>query len=148
MIVISTPTKSRAPTQFTAFPFASLCVFQGQILAAGPSGIFTLEGNTDNGAPIDAYLTLPDYRTGGSFRPHCVHIDGEGGPLDVTVTMDQGDPHTKRASSPKTGHHRKEVKPDRIYPGGSMALKIANVAGGDFAIDGLDVSFTNIGKRP
>ena len=48
--------ENNAPTQYSNFAFTGLCLFNSVVLASGSSGIFTLDGITDNTINISAWF--------------------------------------------------------------------------------------------
>ena len=59
MICFDTNLKGHATTQFMDFDFNSLVKFAGKYRAASAAGLFTLGGDSDDGADIDASFELP-----------------------------------------------------------------------------------------
>jgi hypothetical protein len=143
---------NKVVSEYQNYNFNSACKFNGIYLGADKStGVHILSGKDDNGTPIDASITLGDSNFGVTnlkFIPEMlVNYFGDGleisilrdqkvemddtdaiinGPYDVPATFDSR-VQTKRARFPKG------------YESGYWQFKAANVQGGDFNIESLEI---------
>ena len=138
--------KNRAVTQFMPYEFNSFCNFKGRQLAAGPDGLFSLGGDTDNEIEITAFIEtvlsawgeqsvkrprycLLDYRSDGDVLLSI--IDAELLEINqVEVPTQSGTlPQAVRFSVPRTVARK------------FWKFKIENSEGSDFLLNRLDVFF-------
>jgi len=140
-----------APSQFINYPFKSLCVFNDKILAAGPGGLFTIEGNEDNGGTIEAYAKLPTTDLGMSnqkrLRKMYVGYESDG-EVDITVQLDERPGHDFRLSPTSSFQHGAELNGRRDQKGRYLSLTIKNIDGSDFSIDSIDALINILGRKP
>ena len=141
-MIIAMQLKNLAATQYD-LDFNSVTVFNGKFIFAG-AGIFSLGGDTDNGARINAYAELSPHFTGGAFRPRSIDLGGDEN-VDLVVSMDGRAEEYPMSNS--EGQKRRKVVCRRVKPGSYMTVKIKNRLGGDFSVDSLDAVLTNNGKR-
>ena len=78
-------------SKFTNYGFNSYAVINGKAVAGSASGLFLLEGDTDNGTPIIATVTTPALNF-GTYLPKKLRGFRIGGRFDgdVTITADNG----------------------------------------------------------
>jgi hypothetical protein len=140
-----------AATQFINYPFKSLCVFNDKILAAGPDGLFTIEGNKDNGGDIEAYAKLPTTDLGSSnqkrIRKMFVGYESNGN-VDIGVQVDEMPGHDFRLRPTANGQHGSELNGRRDQKGRYLSITIKNVDGSDFSIDSIDALVNILGRKP
>ena len=81
--------KNLAVSEYTGFNFNSFVFFNGKYLAAGPSGIHVLEGDTDNGEPIISLIKTGHIPT-GSARARDIYLMGRSdAQMRVTLIGDE-----------------------------------------------------------
>ena len=139
-------TDLRAVTEYRNVPFDSFAILNGRTYAAGDGGIFELAGNTDDGKPISAWFRpfLTNFGTQKMKRVTDIWLGTSATGLFVKV-------HTR---NPATGQMTEDVYPvqhthgdgtdkGRVKVGRGLTsnwwtLTVQNVAGADFAIDGIE----------
>ena len=139
-------TELRAVTEYHNVPFDSFAILNGRTYGAGDGGIFELAGNTDNGSPINAWFRpfLTDFGAAKMKRVSDIWIGTSAKGLLVKVHTK--DPATGNVTediypveySHGTGNEKCRVKVGRGLTSHWWTLTVANVAGADFAIDGID----------
>lgn len=139
-------TELRAVTEYRNVPFDSFAILNGRTYGAGDGGIFELAGNTDNGSPINAWFRpfLTDFGAAKMKRVSDIWIGTSAKGLLVKVHTK--DPATGNVTediypveySHGTGNDKCRVKVGRGLTSHWWTLTVANVAGADFAIDGID----------
>jgi hypothetical protein len=138
--------KARAATQFLHYEFNSFCSFKGRQLAAGPDGLFTMGGDTDNGAEITAWFetVLSAWGSQTIKRPRFCYLDyiSDGGlqlilldgDLNEQAKLDVG---TQSGSLPQIV----KIPVPRTVAEKFWKFRVENTAGAGFHINGLDVFF-------
>jgi len=145
MLALHLNLKNRAPTQFTDYPFNSFCNFKGRQLAAGPSGLFTIGGDDDNGSDVEAFVetVLSDWGAISVKRPRFCYLSFLGG--EVVLSVIDGDLTEQAAmdilSTSDTLPEVKQVSVPRTVAQRFWKFKVANKDGARFSIDGLSVFF-------
>ena len=140
-------------SQYSGFDFNSLCVFNGQYIGVSESGVFLLEGDSDNGADIDAFVELPNTDLGDSrqkrARSALIGYEADGD-LELTVTLDETteQTHTLRRNIGSQAQQSGMVPLNRTQPGRYVQMKSANVGGCDFALDQVAIKPTLTGRKP
>lgn len=139
-------TDLRALTEYRNVPFDSFAILNGRTYAAGENGIFELAGTTDDGAPIDAWITpfLTDFGTQKFKRVSDIWIGGMG--QDLYVKVHSRDPATGVKTEDLYSVVRKQdagAAPGRVEVGRGIkstyfGLSLHNVDGADFELDSID----------
>lgn len=146
MTTLSTNLKfQKATTQFTNFPFNSMCNFNGKQLGAGPAGLCEMGGGTDAGVAISAYFE-PVRSDWGMTNPKRVRFMYFGyecdGALTVTITGEDGKNSVATIPCKSAGAQQHcRVTVSRQVHGRYLAFKIGNTNGADFSIDAVDAMF-------
>jgi hypothetical protein len=131
--------------QYQGFNFNSMVRFGNRFLSANSTGIFTIGGNTDNGAPIQSEMELPahDLGTQNKKRIRFLYLGYEtSGTLSVKATFDQ-----KKASSAtkpianleKDVQQRNRVSFPRNVQGRYITINVKNVNGAFFGINSIEI---------
>jgi hypothetical protein len=145
MLALHLNLKNRAPTQFTDYPFNSFCNFKGRQLAAGPSGLFTIGGDDDNGSDVEAFVetVLSNWGTQNVKRPRFCYLSFMGGPLTFSVIDGELEEKSTIDLSPEDGDlpEVEQFHVPRTVAQRFWKFKIANKDGARFSIDGLSVFF-------
>lgn len=129
-------------SQYHSFNFNSMCVFNGVPLGANENGIFSLDGDTDNGEEIDSTIELPlsDFGSSRSKRLRRVFVGYEAeGSLDLSVATDEVDEHTETLTATAANQHGSYVSIPRSLKGRYWSVKIGNQDGCDFSIDEISI---------
>ena len=133
--------KRLAAWQVRNFPFNSMCVFNGNPIAASEDGIFTLDtGDDDNGTEIDAVVELVtttfNYLGVKRFRKAYVGYEASGD-LTLTITIDQYNTkvYTLTNGDINQLQHRDVLDMTRDLKGVYWQWRIENIDGCDFSID-------------
>ena len=127
-----------ATTQYLNFEFNSLVNFNGVALGANESGIFTLNGETDNGVPIEAYFepVVSDIGLTNPKRMRYIYTELRiQGSLDIKISVDGGTVKSYRVSGVDMKAKRVRTTVSRIHQGTYWLYQFRNVAGADFSID-------------
>ena len=145
MFALNLNLKNRAATQFMAYPFNSFCLFKGRRLAAGPSGLFTIGGDDDNGEDIQAFFetVLSDWGAIQVKRPRFCFVSFLEGPLELSV-VNGDETVSAMVEIPSTTDDLPEIKQVSVPRTTAQRLwkfKFANVDGSKFGVDGLSVFF-------
>lgn len=136
-------TQRHALTTYDHLPFAALAQVDGVYLAAGPGGLFVLEGATDDSALIaaSARLGITDFGDPQVKRVDMIYVNYRtDGALSLNVTTDD----TATYSYPLTAHGNERLNTTRVKIGKGARgvywqLALANVNGADFDLERLDV---------
>jgi len=143
MQTVRTNMKGIASTQYSNYPFTGFCIFNGQIVGAGPGGISKLcTGDDDDGTDIDAYF-IPLMSNFGSMnekRVEFIYTSYQAdGNIKVSITGDE-----KTTIGPYTiitnltqGQQRRGTRVGRGLSWTYGTLKIENVDGSYFAVDAI-----------
>lgn len=142
-------------SQYSNYPFNSLCVFNSQLLGANEDGIFVLSsGNTDNDVEIDAEFELAESDLGiyKDKRIRSLQIGGIfSGNLEVSVKADGSESEYALLSPGISGlkYGNSKVAVNWENKGRYFGVKVANVNGSDFSIDSISglVTVTNLPSK-
>jgi hypothetical protein len=139
--------KNLAISEYTGINFNSFAFFNGKYLAAGPSGIHVLEGDTDNGEPIISLIKTGHIPT-GSARARDIYLMGRSdAQMRVTLIGDEEEESREEADYliSKLGEDR-VVTPrgmDPVY----LQIAVENSQGGDFDLDSIQVFGEGLKRR-
>jgi hypothetical protein len=140
---IALNTGNLAPSQYAGLNFNSLCVFNGEILGAGETGLFELTGEDDNGTDIVAFFQVPSTDLGIPKIKKVRSLITSGyteGNLSITVIIDN-DEETEYTivafGSMDTGSVKVDLNSDD--EGRFVGLLVENINGADFSIDAMDL---------
>lgn len=143
MQTIRTNLKNNASTQYTNYPFTSMCMCNGKVLGAGPDGLFRLGcGDTDNGTQIDAYFEPMTSNLGyvGRTRLFFVYLEISCvNDIEIDVTIDKV--YLSTLTVPSTGGKfiYVSVKGRRSFKGNFFTFNVKNTLGGDFSVHTINV---------
>lgn len=149
-------TRTRAVTEYEAFDYNSLATFHGRLYGAGAAGLYRLEGATDAGTPIDAYLRTAMQRLAdgrASRVPDVLLGFRANGALQLKVTItDPKDGQRKShvydlVHTPNGSHQAGRFKVGRGLKSIYGAFELSNVAGADFALDVLSIRPLALDRR-
>lgn len=139
-----------ATSQWSALPFTSMVKAGGRVLAAGPTGLFVMGGDSDAGGNIDARIVLPETDFGVSNRKALRSVDFglDGGPLEVGTLSDG---QHARSYLLDEDVARRAPLGQRLYVGSDSlgrywTISVENRDGSDFEIDAMEVSVVVRGK--
>jgi hypothetical protein len=148
--------RTLAASQYSGWDFTSMVEFNGQVVAFGPAGVCELGGETDQGTQIDALVDLPttDFGLFEDKRLESVRLGGQSfGSLKLTFTADET---ASREQSVTLGavrlneaeHTRTAIlRRVRGAVGASWRVRVENVIGGDFSLDGLQLLVAVLKRR-
>lgn len=140
-------TANRAVTEYDAFDYNSLAWFGGKLYGAGAAGLYRLEGNTDAGQPIQAFVRTAmkriaggkaarisdaylGFRANGELQLKVIVNDNAGRKVGYVYDL---------VSAPKGASQPGKFDVGRGIKSVYMAFELGNVAGADFAIDVLEI---------
>jgi len=160
VIGICLNTEINAISQYADFSFDSMCVFNGEIIGAGSSGIYTHDGDNDGTNSILAFFELfaTNLGTTKQKRIKRIFIDGTFmGFLQSTSIFDTADGTTYTSiCSPTLVSSQLKVPMNYTDNGEYISLRICNIDGSDFSVDNIDADisllalpakqYTNIGR--
>lgn len=139
MLTLDTNLKTaNATTQYTNFNFNSFVNFKGVALAADDQGIFSLDGDTDNGADIDAYFepVVSDIGVIGPKRMRYLYTELRlHGSLDIRISVDDGAVLVYQITDTNLRARRHRTTISRALHGTYWLYQFRNVAGADFSVD-------------
>lgn len=139
MLTLDTNLKTaNATTQYVNFDFNSMVNFNGIALAANETGIFTLNGETDNTVAIDAYFepVTSDLGVIGPKRQRYLYTEAKlNGSIDINISVDNGSVQSYRITETtrKPMRHRNTIS--KALHGTYWLYQFRNVNGADFSID-------------
>jgi hypothetical protein len=145
-----------AASQYSGWSFNSLVEFNGQVVGFGPDGVCELGGETDNGTQIAALVDLPTTDLGlfEDKRLEAVRLGGQSsGSVKLTFTPDEttANQQTVTIGAVRSGeaeHTRTSIlRRVRNADGAYWRVRIENVIGGDFSLDGLQLLVAVLKRR-
>lgn len=159
--VLAMNAATKGLTEFTNYTANSFALFNGQHLLANGTGVFAMEGDTDNGAAINALVQLPttDYREleGGDSDVRAdalkrvieafvgYRTDGD---LVLTVIADEGVTYEYRLhATGLTGIHTARAKFRKGVTGRYWQLQLRNENGADFELESIEAIVKGLGRR-
>lgn len=132
-----------AVSHYTNYPFDNIVRFGDRFYGIKADGVFALEGNTDDGAPIQTNVTtfMTDFGSQNNKRVLWVYLLGRlDDGMHVTVHADEGLSYTYRTDGANDGTMRTHrAKVGRGLKGNYFSFTFENVDGADFEIDHVDV---------
>lgn len=135
---------NKALTQFVEYNFNSFCEFNGLVLGANEDGIYSLDGDDDDGSDIDAFFEVGPDQLGRANhkRLRRAYFTGEfEGDMTLTVKNDESNSRTYQAKpSNKTMlEHEFSVNIGRDGIGYNWWFRVDNLDGCDFSIDAISL---------
>lgn len=142
---VSINLKQIAVSQIRNLNFNSMCVFNGNVLASGDAGLFTIDtADTDNGTEINSIVELVttnfNYLGNKRFRKAYVGYETSGN-IKISVKVNESNtfksyilPITKTDQT----QHRDLLPLTRDQKGTYWTFKIENINGIDFSIDHIE----------
>lgn len=130
------------PMEYTNFGFNSIIVYNSNVYLSNSSGLYLLGGTTDDGSNIDAYFQTHDY----DFKSNKLktvletNVGVKGGPVSVASAHDST-LNSARDTISSTGFRTKRVKHPKGLKQRYWGVRIDNVQGSSFEIDGLEVVY-------
>ncbi|WP_158683566.1 hypothetical protein [Burkholderia sp. BE12] len=144
-------TEQMGVTTYSNFPFNSFAQFGGVYLAASSAGIFTLGGNTDNGALIQAAarVGITDFSTSHLKRVDRVYVGYRtDGNLVLRVFTDEV---TQRdyllTATGKSGLHGNHVRLGKGLVARYWQFEVRNQNGADFELNAIELKPTQLRRR-
>ncbi len=137
-----------AASFYEDFKFNSFALIDGQYFGANASGIFAIGGNDDDGADINAVVTLgkSDLDAPTNKRVPAVYASAESElPLRLTCRV-EGEAYTYELDRETGEMSVSKAKPGKGLSGVYWELEVSNQQGADFTIDKLEI-ITEPGKR-
>lgn len=127
-----------AMTRYTDYPFQHIVRFKGHSYGFDATGGYLLEGETDDGDDINAFIQLPDWDFGVSNEkavPY-FYIGTKSEQLIISATVDEK--KTVSAATQMAGRNKRAKFPRRLQ-GVYWSHKIANINGGAMDIDDIQI---------
>ena len=151
--------KNKVVSVYENFNFNSACKLNGVYLGAASDGIHILSGADDKGTKIDASITMGDSDFGlpnVKMIPE-LFLTLSGGEMEVYVSRDQeaemGDAENDvrgpyPVPAPVEGKTQtKRAKLPQGFQGGHWQFKVANVDGGDFNLQSIEIPVEKSNRR-
>lgn len=140
---------NKASSQYTGYPFNSLVVHNGRVLAAGPGGLVEIGGDDDDGDPIVPSILLGKTDFGSTFEKGLdgvyVGIETDG---DVHVKIHTDDGRVREYRGGPTGTMRSRfVKPGKGMKSRYWQAEIVVPGGEDFTLDTVELVPIKTTKR-
>lgn len=153
MISLDLNILENASGQFTNYDFASMVVFDGKLVLAGPAGIMEQDNSgTDNGTAITAW-----YKTGGTdfgsirqkrLRKAYASYEAYGSGLTVGVYIDETLAYTENLSPTNSVQESAKINGRRSGKGSTIAFKFSNISGADFSVNALEITPIILNTKP
>jgi hypothetical protein len=151
--VVAVNVQNGAVTEYSNFEFNSLTRFNGKTLAAGDNGIFSLEGETDDGADIDAAVTFPlgDAGSLNQKRPadaYGHYVSPKNMLLSVAAKGESFDYDLPQNDSDDVGEVEVHKAPlGKGFKSARHQFGVRNVEGADFEYAKLVVNLNDTGRQ-
>lgn len=136
-------------TRYTNFPFTHVVRYKNSYYGANSTGLYLLEGTTDDGAaiPFDVKTAMTDFKSSMKKTLASAYFSGRFGPAStITLTAGEGTPVAYSFSTPRgqaAQNHRqvfgKGLK-ERYY-----ALEVAGT--GTLELDGIEMDVAKLSRR-
>jgi hypothetical protein len=142
--------KTGALTEYSNYPFNSICQFNGRYLGASSSGLFKLTGDTDNGTEIPAHIKTGklDFGTSQLKRIKDVYVALQTlGDWQVAIVTDENIKRTYATVDGEIVPHTGRVNCAKGSKGRYHSIGVANVAGADFEIDNIEINADVLSRR-
>jgi hypothetical protein len=140
---IALNTENFAPSQYAGLNFNSLCVFNGEILGAGETGLVELTGEDDDGTEIYSLFQIPSTDLGlpkvKKVRSLVISGYTKGNLLITAVADNTEKTEYVVVSSGEIGTNNFKVDLSSIDEGRFVGLIVENINGADFSIDAMDL---------
>ena len=128
--------KQRAVTNFSGFDFTSAVQAQGLVLLAGPDGLYSVGGATDDGSKIDASFATGEMNVndGKKSRVRAVVAGGEtSGDMGVEINYTDGTAYTEPLDQTSMMANGR-----RTGVGKYLKMTFSNKNGESFLIDSIN----------
>lgn len=143
-----------AASEYRGFGFDSMAVHQGHALGVRPDGIYTLDGEDDDGVPIDALVRtgLTDFGSPGrkAIRKAYLYVKSDN-LVYLKAVHDNGGERSEvwyqLAASTSDPLQRRRVDLGRGAKGVRWAFEVTNVDGGVLDLRGLEVVPVVLARR-
>lgn len=142
--------RNKAITTYSTYKFNSLAVFEGKTYGANENGVYLLEGNTDNGAAIDAHVKTGtvDLHDPSVQRIVDAWLSGRVDGAGVFTVYEDDDPEgiSEDVMIDNALTHEERIKLPQGLKGRFVAFEFANSNGSDFDLTGLTVRTRDLQK--
>jgi hypothetical protein len=144
-------TEAMALSTYSNFPFNSFAAFNGVYLGAYAGGIFTLGGDTDNGALIQAAarVGITDFSTSFLKRVDRIYVGYRtDGNLILRVITDEVDQRDYRLPvQGKSGLHGNHVRLGKGLEARYWQFEVRNQGGAYFDLNTIELKPTKLRRR-
>lgn len=140
---------NNASSTYENFKFNAMTLWNGKYIASSDDGLFVLDGNTDNGSPINAALTLglTDYGTAQKKTISYVYVGAASEEdANLTVKVDDGELYTYNLPASERVGTRRAVLGKGLRSR-YWQLTVSNVSGADIEIESVDVDAAQLSRR-
>lgn len=140
---------SAAVSTYENYEFNSFAKFGGAVFGCKTDGVFTLDGDTDDGALIRASINFGNLDLGSKAhkRPQHAYIGvSSTGEMYVRVTVD-GRAYTYRARSSSENMRTQRVDFGKGLKANYIQFELYNQDGGDFEFDDIEFHYVEMSRR-
>jgi len=143
---------NRAISTYNNYNFDSIANFNGTLFGATTTGIYQLDGDTDNGTDIDSKIKSGSMDFGDTFIKYAKDVwitfrsDGYL-TLKILVDEDATAPIQKQTTIISSTIIEERLKPPRGLRGRFYTIELKNFAGADFDIDSLNLLVESIRRK-
>lgn len=153
MISINLNVLENAPSQFTAFDFDSMAVFDDKLILAGEDGLFEQDNSgRDHNESIISWVKFPNTDLGTPrqkrLRKAYLTYEAYGAGLSCEVYFDETLRYTEPVSPTNGLQETGKINGQRIGIGSTLAFRITNISGSDYRISSLDITPLLLGTKP
>ena len=134
-------TENFGNTVYAQYPFNSFCLFNGVYFGCTAAGVYSLTGDDDDGADIDAVAKTGTVDIGKPSKvvPRKAYLTGRFKGMKIRIYPGEGDPYTQEIKENGDGPREAEVKFGRGHKERYFAWEILNRDGADFEIDSFNI---------
>jgi len=140
---------SQGTTTYSNFGFNSFAQIGARFYGAGSAGIVELSGATDDGAPIDASISLGELDFGSALKKtvsHCYLGTSGTGHLYVKLIV-EGVEYLYKAESFSERLRQHRVKFGKGLRENYVWVEIHNADGADFEVDTVEFHLADLTRR-
>jgi hypothetical protein len=135
-------TKLKAVSQYVGLNFSSLCKFNGVLIGSNDSGMFEVDGDTDNTVVISSYFKTfsTDFGVDKNKNIRSVAISGVFPKIDITTVIDNTEKTVYKSLQDATLEQKTvNVNTNHADAGKYIGLKVSSDNGSDFSVDAINV---------
>lgn len=138
MIMLDYNMARPSTVQITGWNFNSMVKFGQHYLGASEDGLFSLEGDTDNGEDIESIIEplTTDFDHNGDKRVRFMYFGLEAdGEMEVDLLVNEELAETIEIPTEVTGQQEIRVPAPQAIQGAYWGFQVRNIGGCDFSLD-------------